>query len=128
MLIEHYLQIKATHIFLVQFSFFLFAVRGLMMITGSSNGMRPAIKYFTYLIDSLLLIAAILLLIALKINPITTPWVSAKLILLICYIVLGSIALKRGRTKLARSIAYFCALAVFIAIYTIARKHDVNIF
>ena len=82
-----------------------------------------AIEYSAFV-----LIAAILLLIALKINPITTPWVSAKLILLICYIVLGSIALKRGRTKLARSIAYFCALAVFIEIYTIARKHDVNIF
>jgi len=39
------------------------------------------------------------------------PWIAAKVVALIAYIVLGSIALKRGRTPGIRAAAFFAALA-----------------
>lgn len=125
MLASHYPLIKSLHILLVQTSFAFFIVRGILMMFKSSLGLSAVVRYTTYLVDMALLTAAILLLVILQLNPFTTTWIAAKLILLLCYIVLGSIALKRGRTSRARVIAYFLALFVFMLIYTIARRHDV---
>jgi uncharacterized membrane protein SirB2 len=43
---------------------------------------------------------------------------------LIVYIVLGSIAIRRGRTQTIRVAALLGALAVFGFIYTVARTHE----
>mgnify|MGYP000122491044 CR=1 FL=1 len=124
MLIDYYPEIKNAHVTLVQTSFAFFALRGIAMMLGSSIGMRPIVRYTTYLIDIGLLTAAIMLLMALQLNPFTTPWVASKLILLICYIVLGSFALKRGRTRRIRIIAFVAATLTFVLMYMVARRHE----
>jgi uncharacterized membrane protein SirB2 len=48
------------------------------------------------------------------------PWLTAKLAALVGYIVLGSIALKRGRTKGQRQAAFVAALALFFYIGMVA--------
>jgi len=45
------------------------------------------------------------------------------LILLVVYIMLGTFALKRGRTPRARLICYLLALATYGFMLTVARKH-----
>jgi uncharacterized membrane protein SirB2 len=50
-------------------------------------------------------------------------WLTAKLILLVVYIVLGTIALKRGRTRKVRLLSFVGALAVYGSIIAIARLH-----
>ena len=40
-------------------------------------------------------------------------WLTAKIVALLIYIVLGSVALKRGRSRKIRVAAFFAAIAVF---------------
>lgn len=122
-LAEFYPTIKLTHIGLVYLSGSLFAIRGLAVILGSATAMRAPVRYVSYAIDTALLTAALLLLTTLRLNPFVTPWLAAKLILLVCYIVLGSLALKRARTQPRRVLAFGAALLCFGSMYSIARAH-----
>ena len=47
-----------------------------------------------------------------------------KVLLLVLYIVLGTLALKRARTRSARAWCYAAALAVFLFIVSVARAHS----
>jgi uncharacterized membrane protein SirB2 len=42
----------------------------------------------------------------------------------VLYIVLGSVALKYGRSKTIRMVAWFAALAVFVYIVLVAARHN----
>ena len=55
--------------------------------------------------------------------PLRNEWLTAKVIGLLVYIVLGTIALKRGPTRAIRIGAFFAALAVFAWIVVTARLH-----
>jgi uncharacterized membrane protein SirB2 len=50
-------------------------------------------------------------------------WLTAKVLLLVVYIVLGTFALRRARTKRTRAWCFFAAVAVFLFIVSIARAH-----
>jgi uncharacterized membrane protein SirB2 len=50
-------------------------------------------------------------------------WLTFKLALLLAYVVLGSMALKRARTPLARALFFVAALVVYTAMLGIARAH-----
>lgn len=52
-----------------------------------------------------------------------TPWLTAKVALLVVYIGLGSFALKRGRNRGSRLLFWIAALLVFGLIASIARAH-----
>ena len=52
--------------------------------------------------------------------PFVEPWLTAKLLALLLYIGLGTIALKRGKTKGIRIAAYVGALATFGYIVAVA--------
>ena len=68
----------------------------------------------------MLLASAIALAVAIENYPGTHDWLSAKVAGLVLYIVLGSIALKRGRTRTVRTGAFFAALGVFAYIVAVA--------
>jgi uncharacterized membrane protein SirB2 len=51
-------------------------------------------------------------------------WLTVKVLLLVVYIVLGTFALKRGRTRKQRIIYYVAALLVFAFIVSVARAHN----
>jgi uncharacterized membrane protein SirB2 len=123
-LVEFYPAIKLAHVGLVSASGSLFALRGLAVLLGSAAAMRAPVRYLSYAIDTALLAAALLLLAVLQLNPFTTPWLAAKLVLLVAYIALGSLALKRARTPMRRMLAFGAALLCFALMYSIARSHD----
>jgi uncharacterized membrane protein SirB2 len=56
--------------------------------------------------------------------PLVHGWLTAKLFALIAYIVLGTLALKRGKTKAQRVTAWIAALLVFGYMLAVARAHD----
>lgn len=124
MFAEYYPFIKATHIGLVQASGLLFALRGVATLAGSDIGLRKSVRWISYAIDIALLGAALGLLWILHLNPITTPWLALKLAILVAYIVFGSFALKRARTRPGRLIAFGAAVFCFATMYRIARLHD----
>jgi uncharacterized membrane protein SirB2 len=122
-MIEFYPQIKLVHIGAVIASGSLFALRGLLMLARSSIYNHAALRYLSYTIDTVLLTAALMLATILHQYPFVHGWLTVKVLALVVYIVLGTIALKRGRTPRARAIAYVAALCVFLFIVSVARAH-----
>jgi uncharacterized membrane protein SirB2 len=120
---EYYLQIKLVHIFLALGSGALFAVRGLGVLAGLRLAMAAPVRYLSYGIDTALVTAALMLLAVLHLNPLSTPWLAVKLSLLAAYIVFGSLALKRARSRKDKARFYLLALACFGFMYSVARSH-----
>jgi uncharacterized membrane protein SirB2 len=115
-----YLAIKHFHITCAVLSGTFFLVRGSWMLSGSALLQQRWVKIAPHIIDTLLLASAITLVVMSHQYPLAQNWLTAKVLALIAYIVLGAIALKRGKTKGARTGAFFAALAVFAYIVTVA--------
>ena len=62
--------------------------------------------------------------IGLSISPLAHPWLAIKLLAIVVYIVIGSIALKRGRTRGQRVAALVLSLLVLVYIFAVALRHD----
>lgn len=122
-MIEFYPQIKWFHVACVVLSGLLFTLRGGLMLAGLPLANAAALRYLSYLIDTALLTAALMLVTLLRVYPIASAWLTVKIALIIVYIVLGSMALRRGRSRRTRLIAFIAALAVYGFVATIARAH-----
>jgi uncharacterized membrane protein SirB2 len=123
-IIDLYPQVRLAHISLVLISGILFAARGVGVLGGAQWSMAPAVRRLSYTVDTALLGAALLLLYVLNINPFAVAWLSTKIALLIAYIVLGTLALKRARTKRMRFVCFVAALMCFGFMLTVAREHQ----
>ncbi len=121
---EYYDSIKALHIATVIASGALFALRGFAIQLGFRQAMAAPWRYLSYAIDTVLFVAAVTMVWLLHEAWLGAGWLWAKLMLLPIYVVLGSFALKRGRTAPVRLVSYLAALVVFVSIYLIARAHD----
>lgn len=122
-MIEFYPHIKHAHIGLALLSGAVFAIRGLAAIAGMRWPHHAAVRITSYVIDTGLLTAALILLTILPGAFFANGWLTAKLVLLVIYVVLGVFAMRRGRTRRARISCYLGALATFGMVYTIARAH-----
>jgi uncharacterized membrane protein SirB2 len=122
-MIEFYPQIKLVHIAAVLASGGLFLIRGLAVQLGAGWGMAAPMRYLSYSIDTVLLTAALMLATMLHFYPFVHPWLTVKVALLVVYVVLGSIALKRGRTSRARAVCWVMALLVYGTMISVARTH-----
>lgn len=108
------------HIATVLLSLAGFVVRGVWMLRGSSLLRARWVRATPHIVDTLLLASGIGLIFTLHLYPTQQPWLVAKLVALLVYIVLGAIALKRGRTRGVRAGAWVAALAVFFYILAVA--------
>lgn len=115
-----YMVIKQVHLFAVSISLALFLLRGIWMLRGSPILQQRWVRVVPHVNDTVLLGAGVWLAILLRQVPGASGWLTAKLIALIVYIGLGTIALKRGRTATQRTVAWFAALAVFAYIVAVA--------
>jgi uncharacterized membrane protein SirB2 len=123
-MVEYYLEIKAAHVYSVLASGGLLLLRGLAAQLGARWATAAPLRYSSYAIDTVLLTAALMLATILRQYPFVHEWLTAKVVLLVVYIVLGSFALGRGRTRGIRTACCIAAVVVFAAIYRIARTHD----
>ncbi len=123
-LVAWFPQILAVHIGTVAVSGSLFALRGLARMAGWPFANHAVVRYFSYLNDTLLLTAAILLTLIVHQYPLLDAWLTVKVVLLAVYIVLGVIALRRGRTPRIRATAFVAALATFGFIISVALTQD----
>jgi uncharacterized membrane protein SirB2 len=123
-MIELYPQIKAVHIAAVMASGLLFLVRGASLHAGITWAMAAPARYLSYAIDTTLLAAALMLATMLHQYPFVHGWLTAKVLLLVVYIVLGTFALKRGSTKKIRIVCWMAALIVYAFIISVARAHS----
>ncbi|ODV11789.1 MAG: regulator SirB [Rubrivivax sp. SCN 70-15] len=123
-LLPWFVPIKLAHVTLVLASGSLFAARGIGVLSGGRWPMAVPVRRASVVIDTLLLAAGATMWALLALNPLRDGWLGAKLLALPVYIVLGSFALKRGRTTGQRAFFYIAALAVFVYIATVAVRHD----
>lgn len=115
-----YILLKHAHMTLAATSVSLFLLRALWMFAGSPMLSRQWVRRMPHMIDTLLLASAIALAWWAGLSPMSAPWLGAKIGALIAYIVLGSVALKYGRTRLVRLAAFVAAIACFAYIVTTA--------
>ncbi len=108
------------HIATVLLSLAGFVARGVWMLRGSSLLRARWVRVTPHIVDTLLLASGVGLVFTLHLYPTQQPWLVAKLVALVVYIVLGTIALKRGRTRGVRAGAWVAALAVFFYILAVA--------
>ena len=59
--------------------------------------------------------------------PFVQAWLTAKVLALVVYIVLGTVALKRGKTRGVRAFALLAALATFAYIVAVALTRDAGV-
>ena len=97
--------IKTVHVVCVLLSFTGFFVRGIWMLRDSELMRRRWVRITPQVVDTLLLLSAIVLAIQLRLSPMEQPWLMVKIIALIVYIGVGLVALKLGRSKQVRMYA-----------------------
>lgn len=119
-----YFWLKHLHMTCAGLSLSGFILRGYWMQQQSPRLQHPLTRTLPHIIDTLLLLSAIGLTLILGQYPFTAPWLTAKVSALLLYILLGSLALKRGRCLRTRVIAFYAALAVFGYILGVALSHS----
>ena len=101
-----------------------FAARGVLMLRESPWLQRRCVRIAPHVVDTVLLASAAWLAWFLGQIPFVHGWISAKILALVLYIVLGMIALHRGRTKRRRTGAFAAALAAAGYIVWVALTRD----
>lgn len=99
-----------------------FISRGIGMMLESAWLQNKAVRILPHIVDTILLLSAIGMLSIYGFSLATQGWLIAKIIGLIAYIIIGTIALKRGKTKTIRVVAFFVAIIVFAYIITTAHS------
>ena len=112
--------LKTIHVTCVGLSFFGFFIRGIWMLSDSSKLQLRWVKIAPHVIDTLLLASAIILAVQMHLSPIAHPWLMTKIIALLLYIGIGTVALKPGRSRNVRLSAWMLALATFMFIVSVA--------
>ena len=115
-----YLLLKYLHTVAAIATISGFTLRGYWMLTESDRLQRRMTRIAPHVIDSVLLLAGAAMLWMLHLNPFSQLWLLAKFAGLFVYILLGTIALRRGSTMQTRSIAFVGAIAVFAYIAGVA--------
>ncbi len=112
-LIEHHTALRHAHIGLVAASGAWFALRAAGQLAGARWPLTLPARGASWAIDSALLGAGALLWAALQINPLVHTWLAAKLLLLVVYVGLGTMALRRARSPAQRLGWTLAALGCF---------------
>jgi len=116
--------LKFLHVSMAGLSILGFILRGFWAWQHPWLLSKKPVKIAPHVVDTLLLLAAIGLLVAYGWNPFAFAWLTAKILLLFVYIGLGLVALKPWFGSVVRVPAFFGAVAVFAWIVVIARAHQ----
>jgi uncharacterized membrane protein SirB2 len=123
-LVEHYLTLRHAHFGFVTASGTLFALRAFATLAGARWPLTLPARAASWVVDTGLLGAGALLWATLQINPLQHTWLGAKLVLLLVYIGLGTMALRRARTPATRLAWTLAALGCFGWMVATALAHD----
>lgn len=116
--------LKTFHVSCATLSLALFLLRGAWMFAQSPSLAQRWVRIVPHVVDTVFLVSGIALALRLQQYPFVDRWLTAKVLGLIAYIVLGSVALKRGRTPGIRAAAFVAALATFAYIVGVARSRS----
>ncbi|UCF75540.1 MAG: SirB2 family protein [Betaproteobacteria bacterium] len=115
-----YTVIKYLHVSCAALSYAGFFTRGVLMFRAAPLLEARWVRVVPHVVDTVLLASAIALAAMSRQYPLLEPWLTAKLVALVVYIGLGMMALRRGRTRRGRVVAWIVAQFVFIYIVAVA--------
>ncbi|MGE4337794.1 MAG: SirB2 family protein [Pigmentiphaga sp.] len=118
-----YALIKGLHVSLVLISGALFLLRGLIALPRPRWARARWLRILSQVIDTGLLLAALGLLFILALNPLSTPWLLTKLLLLLAYIGAGYFALDPATPFRRRLVCFVAAVLCFLAMLSVAQHH-----
>lgn len=119
-----YLAIKHLHVTCVVLSGLGFCLRGMWMMRESPLARHRLARILPHVVDTLLLGSALTLAWMSGQYPFVSGWLTAKLCGLIAYILLGVMALRRGRTRSLRTRYFVLALAAYAYIVGVALSRN----
>ncbi|MDQ1811812.1 SirB2 family protein [Massilia scottii] len=122
-----YLAVKHLHMSCAALSIGLFVLRGVWMLNDAPQLARRWVKVAPHLVDTVLLASALTMVVWSGQYPFVQPWLGAKVVALVLYIMLGAVALKPGRPKQVRAIAFGAALLTVAYIVAVALTRRVFI-
>lgn len=115
-----YYAIKHFHMGCAALSGSLFLLRGWWMLRQPARLQQRWVRTAPHVVDTLLLASALTMVFMSAQYPFVQGWLTAKVLALLLYIVLGTVALKRGKTRGVRLLAFAGALASFGYIVSVA--------
>ena len=115
-----YLALKHLHITCVVLSGLGFCLRGWWMLRESPLRQHRLARVVPHVVDTLLLSSALTMAWLSGQYPFAQGWLTAKLGGLLAYILLGSMAFKRGKTRQSRTGYFGLALLAYAYIVSVA--------
>ena len=112
-----YLALKHLHTTAAALSLLFFIIRAYWSVIESAVLQKKAIRIAPHVIDTILLACGLAMAYTLGFNQ---GWIWAKLVALVLYIGVGTIAIKRGKTPATRGIAALGAVVIFFYIVGVA--------
>jgi uncharacterized membrane protein SirB2 len=112
--------VKTIHVAFVALSFAGFFIRGIWMLRDSTLLRQRWVRITPQVVDTVLLVSAIVLAVQLRYSPMEQPWLMAKIIALVMYIAVGLVALRFGSSKRVRLSAWLLGLFTFMYIVSVA--------
>lgn len=119
----NYFFIKQLHMSAAVLSILFFVVRAYWSVTSSGLLQRKFVKIAPHVIDTVLLVCGVILAGMLGAAAMQ-PWILTKIVLLVLYIGVGTVAIKRGKTATTRGVAAVIAVGIFAYIIGVAIHHD----
>jgi len=115
-----YATVKLVHQSAVALSVTGFFVRGVASFAGAGWVRGRAAKSLPHVVDTALLLSALMLAWMLRLTPGDAPWLLAKIVGLVVYVGLGVVALRPGGSVAVRATAWVAALATVGWIVSVA--------
>jgi uncharacterized membrane protein SirB2 len=115
-----YDSLKLLHILCVLVSILFFVYRYQRLLRYPEQRLSAAMRVLPHINDTVLLAAAIGMLVVLRLNPISAPWLLIKIAALLVYIVLGSLCFRAMPGARAQQRFFVLALLTFVIIVSVA--------
>ncbi|WP_084404009.1 SirB2 family protein [Marinobacterium litorale] len=119
-----YTTLKHIHLLTVAVTILLFLFRAALMLWWPNQLRKRWIRVVPHINDTVLLASAIGLMLTIGQYPLVNHWLTAKLMALLAYILLGSLALHRGRSRRIRLLSLVGALVSLGYLLAVARTHS----
>ncbi len=117
--------LKLGHVACVVISGSLFIYRYARLSLRPGQPLPKALKVLPHVNDTVLLSCAIGMLILLGLNPFSTPWLLAKIVALLVYIVLGAICMRSLPGSRRQTVSFVAAISVFAYILSVGLSKQV---
>ena len=117
--------LKLAHVSSVVISGSLFIYRFALMNKRPDQPLPKTLKIVPHINDTILLGAALGMLYVAGINPFTTPWLFAKILALVAYIVIGAISMRSTPGSKQQTVSFVAAISVFAYILLVGLSKQV---